>query len=61
MPVEIDPSVQFGVPQIRGFRTEIITENYAEIGDIKKVADAWGLTEREVQAALRWEVLSKAA
>lgn len=60
-PVEMNPDVQFGIPQIRGFRTEIVADDYAEIGDFAKVAKSWGMTEAEVQAAVRWELLSKAA
>jgi len=54
-PVVIDPEVSFGIPQVRGIRTEIILEAYAEKGDVGQVADDWHLTVDEVQAALQWE------
>jgi len=54
-PVVIDPEVSFGIPQVRGVRTEIILESYADKGNLRQVADDWNLTIDEVQAALQWE------
>jgi uncharacterized protein (DUF433 family) len=54
-PVVIDPEVSFGIPQVRGVRTEIILESYADKGDVEQVAADWHLTVDEVQAALQWE------
>jgi uncharacterized protein (DUF433 family) len=60
-PVVIDPEVSFGIPQVRGVRTESIEESFAETGDIKQVADEWQLTEDEVVAALQWEAQRRTA
>lgn len=54
-PVVIDPEVSFGIPQVRGVRTETILEAYAIKGDVQQVAGDWHLTVEEVQAALQWE------
>jgi uncharacterized protein (DUF433 family) len=60
-PVRLDPEVQFGIPQIRGLRTEAIAEAFAEVGDASRVAKEWNLDESEVQAALQWELVTAAA
>ncbi len=60
-PVAIDPEVSFGIPQIRGLRTELIAESFAA-GGIEEAAEAWGMSPAEVDAALAWENrLSRAA
>lgn len=60
-PVAIDPEVSFGIPQIRGIRTELIAESVAA-GGIEEAAESWGVTPTEVDAALAWENrLSRAA
>lgn len=55
-PVVIDPQLVFGIPNVRGVRTEIIGETFAELGDEDEVAKDWGLTSDEVRAALQWEM-----
>jgi uncharacterized protein (DUF433 family) len=60
-PVVIDPDVTFGVPQVKGIRTEIIAETYAEAGSWERVADDWHLSVQDVQAALQWELTSRKA
>ncbi len=60
-PVAIDPDVSFGVPQIRGIRTELVAES-VRAGGIREATAAWGLSASEVNAALAWENrLSRAA
>jgi uncharacterized protein (DUF433 family) len=59
--VTIDPEVTFGIPQIRGIRTENVAETWVEFGDEEEVARSWGLNVQEVKAALRWEMYAKAA
>ncbi len=55
VPVVIDPSVAFGVPQIRGIRTELVAESI-DAGDSEAtVARSWGLTPADVKAAVDWE------
>lgn len=60
-PVVIDPEVVFGVPQVKGIRTEVIAESYAEDGSWERVAHDWHLGVEEVQAALQWELTSRTA
>ncbi|MEX2275366.1 MAG: DUF433 domain-containing protein [Actinomycetota bacterium] len=61
VPVNIDPERSFGVPQIRGVRTETIVELLDAGEPADTVAGMWGLDEREVEAALTWERSLKAA
>jgi uncharacterized protein (DUF433 family) len=60
-PVVIDPEVTFGVPQVKGIRTEVIAESYAETGLWERVAHDWHLSVDDVQAALQWELTSRKA
>lgn len=54
-PVVIDPRRSFGVPTIRGIRTEILTELFLAGETIQDIASWHDLSEEEVQAAIRWE------
>jgi uncharacterized protein (DUF433 family) len=54
-PVEINPELSFGVPQIGGIRTEVIGEALASGETVDEIAKSWRLRRREVQAALSWE------
>lgn len=61
-PVVIDPEVSFGVPQIKGVRTESVVESVAAGESVEQAALSWGLGSGEVGAALEWEgSLRKAA
>lgn len=61
-PVVIDPEVSFGVPQIKGIRTELVAESVAAGESREQAAISWGLGANEVDAALEWEgSLQKAA
>lgn len=54
-PIAIDPKVAFGVPQIRGIRTELVAES-VEAGESEDEASAsWGLSPTDVRAAIAWE------
>jgi len=55
VPVVIDPSVAFGVPQIRGIRTELVAESIDAGESEATVASSWGLTPADVKAAVDWE------
>jgi uncharacterized protein (DUF433 family) len=55
VPVVIDPEVSFGVPQIRGIRTELVAESVNAGEPIDMAARSWDLKEDEVEAALTWE------
>jgi uncharacterized protein (DUF433 family) len=62
VPVSIDPEKSFGVPQVRGVRTEAIVELIDAGESRESVARMWGLDEEEVEAAQTWERhLKKAA
>ncbi|HEY7202313.1 MAG TPA: DUF433 domain-containing protein [Candidatus Dormibacteraeota bacterium] len=54
-PVVIDPEVAFGIPQIRGVRTEIIGEAIAAGEPPSRIVAGYRVTAEEVMAALRWE------
>lgn len=54
-PVAIDPQVAFGMPQIRGVRTESIAESVEAGESDDEAAKAWGIEPVEVRAALAWE------
>jgi len=59
--VVIDPAMVFGIPQVKGVRTETIAEALAESGDEQAIADTWGLELQDVKAAIQWEVVSARA
>lgn len=61
VPVVIDPQQSFGVPQVRGVRTEVIAELVAAGESSQAVARMWGMDEQEVDAAVDWERQLKAA
>lgn len=54
-PVAIDPERSFGIPQIKGVRTEIVVEAVEAGEDREVVAHQWGLSISEVAAAVGWE------
>lgn len=54
-PVVIDPEVSFGVPQIRGVRTELVAESVDAGETVEAAGRSWDLREDEVEAALAWE------
>jgi uncharacterized protein (DUF433 family) len=54
-PVAIDPEVSFGVPQIRGVRTELVAESVAAGESPEEAARSWDLGQADVEAALAWE------
>jgi uncharacterized protein (DUF433 family) len=54
-PVAIDPERSFGIPQIRGVRTEALAEAVNAGEPVAEVADEWDLDRRDVKAALEWE------
>jgi len=61
-PVAIDPEISFGIPQIKGVRTELVAESIAAGESIEDAARSWSLGIGEVEAALKWErSLKKAA
>ncbi len=59
--VALDPELTFGLPQVGGVRTETIGEAYATGDSIEGIAEQWGLSREDVEAALRWELQLKAA
>jgi uncharacterized protein (DUF433 family) len=53
-PVTIDPNVAFGIPQIRGIRTELVAESIAA-GGYAEAEASWRLSPAEIDAALAFE------
>jgi len=54
-PVVIDPNVSFGIPQVRGIRTELVTESLEAGESPRETAKSWGLRLAEVKAAAQYE------
>jgi uncharacterized protein (DUF433 family) len=54
--VRQNPEVEFGLPQVRGVRTEIIRGRFEAEEPIEVIADDFGLTSDDVQHALRYEL-----
>ena len=59
-PVVIDPTVAFGIPQIRGIRAELVVES-VEVGGYEEAQVSWGLEIAEVDAALEFQQWLKQA
>jgi uncharacterized protein (DUF433 family) len=56
-PVAIDPEKVFGIPQIRGIRTQTVAHAYGvDRKSEKQIAKEWQLSEAEVRAAIQWEL-----
>jgi uncharacterized protein (DUF433 family) len=55
-PVVIDPARGFGIPTVRGIRTEILLEQFQAGEPIDRIADDFDLGRLEVEEALRWEL-----
>lgn len=54
-PVMIDPRVQFGIPNIRGIRTEVVVGALDAGESADYVLSTWGLTPVELEAAVAYE------
>lgn len=59
--VSFDPEKSFGAPQIKGIRTEAVAELVDAGEDIDEVAEIFGLSWKEVKAALYFESLDRDA
>ena len=55
-PVVIDPARGFGIPTVRGIRTEILLEQFQAGEPIDRIADDFDLNRLDVEEALRWEL-----
>jgi uncharacterized protein (DUF433 family) len=53
--VRQNPQIVFGLPNVRGVRTEIIRARFEAPESIDFIAQDYGLTEADVQEALRYE------
>jgi uncharacterized protein (DUF433 family) len=53
--VRIDPNIRFGRPSIKGISTRAIWEQVESGEDVAAVADIYGLTLRDVRAALAYQ------
>jgi len=54
--VRQNPEVEYGLPQIRGIRTEVIRSRFEAEEAIDAIAGDFGLTPDDVQHALRYEL-----
>lgn len=54
--VTIDPARSFGIPTVRGIRTEILLEQFQVGEPIDRIADDFDLDPADVEEALRWEL-----
>jgi uncharacterized protein (DUF433 family) len=54
--VVIDPEMSFGIPTIRGIRTEVITELYQAGEHPALIARTWELDENDIHDAIRFEL-----
>lgn len=60
-PVVIDPDTRFGRPSVKGVSTSVLKE-YSDDGyDYDEIAEEFGLSLREVELAVAYELESKAA
>ncbi|MDQ3730113.1 MAG: DUF433 domain-containing protein [Actinomycetota bacterium] len=59
--VEVDPLRGFGEPVVRGVRTEVIAELIRAGESPEMVADEYDLKKKQVDAAVRYELLRAAA
>lgn len=55
-PVAMNPELAFGVPQVRGIRTETIAEAVASGDPLRVVQQDYRLSYQEIEAAIQWEL-----
>lgn len=55
-PLVIDPKQSFGIPTVRGIRTEILVEQFQAGEPIARIADDFGVSGEDVEEAIRWEM-----
>lgn len=60
-PVTMDPDVRFGLPSIRGIKTEVIWEHLEADESIDEVAEEFGLPPSDVRWAYAYETSARAA
>jgi uncharacterized protein (DUF433 family) len=54
--VIVDPEQTFGIPTIRGIRTEVLAEAFGAGESVDDLAEGYGLSRDEVEEAIRWEL-----
>lgn len=60
--VKLNPEIEFGLPNVRRIRTEIVLQRFMARESVGEIADDFGLIPGEVEQALRYEwALSAAA
>ncbi len=60
-PVRMTPDVRFGLPNVKGIRTEVLWEHIDAGEDIDEVAEAFNLKRSDVGWALAYEIPLRAA
>lgn len=58
--VLMDPQRSFGQPSVRGVRTDVLAEDYRAGESIESMADLYDLEPRQVDQAIRYELISSA-
>lgn len=53
--VIVDPAQTFGIPTIKGIRTEVLLEAFEAGEAIDDLADGFDLSREDVEEAIRWE------
>jgi len=56
-PIERNPMIGSGAPTLKGIRTCVISGRFLSGESIGSIALDYGMTENEVQKAIRYEVL----
>jgi len=59
--VLMDPQRSFGQPSVRGVRTDVLAEDYRAGESLESLADLYDLELRQVDQAIRFELISSAA
>jgi uncharacterized protein (DUF433 family) len=54
-PVVVDPEIAFGIPVVRGVRTEVIHELFDAGDSVELIANGYDLPRETVEAAIRFE------
>lgn len=53
--VKLNPGIDFGLPNVRRIRTEVILQRFLAEESVEEIAQDFDLTEAEVEQALRYE------
>lgn len=54
--VLVDPDISFGRPSVAGIATQVLASRFLSGDSIAELAEDYGISERAVQSALRFEL-----